>query len=315
MLEEKTEEHSQARLKDSEQKKVDAVTRFRSPVIYEVIRRQGQEELHRPLISLATAGVAAGVVMGFSVLGQALLKAHLPDAPWTPMVVHLGYSVGFLIVIMSRLQLFTENTITAVLPICAYPTRRNFLAVARLWSIVLAGNVVGTLIFSAFIRFSDALPAEHFAAFVAVCEGALQLSPTHALAGGVVSGFLIACLVWVAPIVQAAEFWMVLMVTYVIALGGFSHVVVGSAEAWFLVLNGSAGAGRVAIFYVLPALCGNIIGGTGLFTLLAYTQVFTELDDVGQANDESEALACSGRQEQDAVAQERPSASRADNAP
>ncbi len=289
MLEEQTQEHSQARLKASEREKVRSVMRFRSPVIYEVIRRQGQEELHRPLISLGTAGIAAGVVMGFSVLAEALLKAHLPDAAWTPMIENLGYSLGFLIVIMSRLQLFTENTITAVLPICAYPTRQNFLAVARLWAIVLAGNIAGTLIFALFIRFSHVLLPGNMRAFVAVCERLLEISPTQALAGGVVSGFLIACLVWVAPIVQAAEFWMVLVVTYVIALGGFSHVVVGSAEAWFLVLNGSAGLGGLMLVYLLPALCGNIIGGTGLFTLLAYTQVFTELDDTGEPADEGDA--------------------------
>ena len=308
MLEEQTEEHSQARLKASEQEKVRAVTRFRSPLIYEVIRRQGQEELHRPLISLGTAGIAAGVVMGFSVLAQALLKAYLPDAPWTPTVTHLGYSLGFLIVIMCRLQLFTENTITAVLPICAYPTGRNFLAVARLWSVVLTGNVLGTLIFAVFIRFSSALLPEHFSAFVAVCERVLDLSPTQALAGGVVSGFLIACLVWVAPIAQAAEFWMVLVVTYIIALGGFSHVIVGSAEAWFLVLNGSAGLGRLTLIYVLPALCGNIIGGTGLFTLLAYTQVFTELDDAGEPDDEAVSRRDSRQQREDAADIERPAA-------
>ena len=291
MLEERTEEHSQARLKASEQEKVRSVTRFRSPVIYEVIRRQGQEELHRPLISLGTAGVAAGVVMGLSVLAEALLKSHLPDTDWSPLVERLGYSLGFLVVIMSRLQLFTENTITAVLPICAYPTRLNFLAVARLWSVVLGGNVVGTLVFSAFIRFSGALLPQDFAAFVAVCQGLLEVSPARALAGGVVAGFLIACLVWVAPIVQAAEFWMVLVVTYIISLGGFSHVIVGSAEAWFLVLWGSPGAGHAIALYVLPALCGNIIGGTGLFTLLAYTQVFTELDDMGEAVDEADSPA------------------------
>jgi len=301
VLEEQTEQRSQARLDDGEKEQVRSVMRLRSPAIYEVIRRQGQEELHRPAVSLAAAGVAAGVTMGLSVVAQALLRAHLPDQPWAEMIEHLGYSLGFLIVIMSRLQLFTENTITAVLPICAYPTARNFLAVARLWAIVLVGNVVGTLIFAAFIRFSAALSPDTLTAFVKICEHLLAVSPARALAGGVVSGFLIACLVWMAPIVRGAELWMVLIVTYVIALGGFSHVVVGSAEAWFLVLNGSAGLGHVTAAYILPALLGNIIGGTGLFTLLAYTQVFTELDDVGESATTEEKLEAAEEKEESAA--------------
>ncbi|HET7413677.1 MAG TPA: formate/nitrite transporter family protein, partial [Pararhizobium sp.] len=218
-----------------------------------------------------------------------LLHASLPQAPWSALVTRLGYSFGFLIVIMARLQLFTENTITAVLPICAYPTARNFLAVVRVWGFVVAGNLIGTLIFAAFIRFTSALTPEYLASFAAVSGRILEVDFAHATAGGVVSGFLIACLVWVAPIVLTAEFWMILIVTYIIALGDFSHVVVGSAEAWFLVLNGSASLGRVFGTYVSGAFIGNVIGGAGLFTLLAYTQVFTELKEEKKVTEKEES--------------------------
>ncbi|WP_181408202.1 formate/nitrite transporter family protein [Pararhizobium mangrovi] len=288
MLEKDTNRRSQARLSETERKKVESVARFRSPVIYEVIRRQGREELHRPSVSLWVAGVAAGVVMGFSVVAESLLKSHLPDQSWAPLVEHLGYSLGFLIVIMARLQLFTENTITAVLPICAYPTMQNFLAVARLWTYVLLGNLIGTLMLAAFIRYSGALTPQDYTAFAEVSQKVLESSFGHALVGGMISGFLIACLVWLTPTAQAAEFWMVLVITYVIALGGFSHVVVGSAEAWFVVINGDAGFGHVFGGYVLAALIGNVLGGTGLFTLLAYTQVVGELDEESKQQTDEE---------------------------
>lgn len=286
MLERETQEKSRARLSATEREKVRAVMRFRSPVIYEIIRREGEEELHRPTISLLVAGIAAGIAMGFSALSEALLVARLPEqAAWTPLVGHFGYCVGFLIVIMARLQLFTENTITAVMPICAYPTGPNFLAVARLWGIVLVGNLAGTLVFAAFIRYCDALTPEDYAAFTAICERLLDTTFSGTLVAGVVSGFLIACLVWVTPTAEGAEFWMILIITYIIALGQFAHVVVGSGEAWFLVLDGKMGLGAALGGYVVPALIGNIIGGTGLFTLLAYTQVSTEIDETSEAAD------------------------------
>ena len=80
-------------------------------VVHETIRKDGDEELQRPLAALAWSGLAAGLSMGFSFLAEALLRAHLPDASWRPLVVNLGYPLGFLIVIIGRQQLFTENTL------------------------------------------------------------------------------------------------------------------------------------------------------------------------------------------------------------
>jgi hypothetical protein len=89
----------------------------RTPVIYEVVRRLGEEEMARPIVSLWWSGVAAGLSISFSLLAQAVFYVHLPDAIWRPLVTSFGYSVGFLMVVLSRQQLFTENTITVVLPV------------------------------------------------------------------------------------------------------------------------------------------------------------------------------------------------------
>ncbi|MBV9611646.1 MAG: formate/nitrite transporter family protein, partial [Acidobacteriaceae bacterium] len=75
-------------------------------VVHEAIRRDGEEELRRPVSALAWSGFAAGLSMGFSFVGQALFRAHLPDEPWRPLLVNLGYPLGFLIVISARQQLF-----------------------------------------------------------------------------------------------------------------------------------------------------------------------------------------------------------------
>src|SRR6476660_3521917 len=59
----------------------------RTPVIYEIVRRYGEEEMERPATSLWWSGLAAGLSISFSLLAMALLQAHLPDAPWRPLVV------------------------------------------------------------------------------------------------------------------------------------------------------------------------------------------------------------------------------------
>lgn len=60
------------------------------------------------------------------------------------LLENLGYTFGFIIVIMARQQLFTENTVTAVLPVMQNPTLGNFGLLMRLWSVVLLGNIIGT---------------------------------------------------------------------------------------------------------------------------------------------------------------------------
>src|ERR1700754_4325859 len=76
----------------------------RTPVIYEIVRRLGEEEMARPALSLWWSGVAAGLSISFSLLAQAILREHIPDAPWRELVTSLGYSVGFVMVVLSRQQ-------------------------------------------------------------------------------------------------------------------------------------------------------------------------------------------------------------------
>ena len=104
-------------ISEQEVEDVEEMSSPRTPVIYEVVRRLGDEEMERPATSLWWSGVAAGLSISFSLLAQAILQAHLPDAPWRPLVSGFGYCVGFLMVVLGNQQLFTESTITVVLPV------------------------------------------------------------------------------------------------------------------------------------------------------------------------------------------------------
>src|SRR5664279_278730 len=65
---------------------VEELSSPRTPVIYEVVRRFGDEEMQRPATSLWWSGVAAGLSMSFSLLAQTILETHLPDTPWRPLL-------------------------------------------------------------------------------------------------------------------------------------------------------------------------------------------------------------------------------------
>jgi formate/nitrite transporter FocA (FNT family) len=246
-------------------------------VIHEVIRRGGDEEMARPALSLIWSGLAGGVGISASVMGQALLQEHLPDAPWRPLITSFGYTLGFLIVILGRLQLFTESTLSAVIPVATHPSGANVGRLARFWTIVFVCNLLGTFLI-ALLNASELITSpEHHAAMLAVSHHLLDRSWGEMLRMGVPAGFLIAAVPWALPSARGQQFWIVLFFTYFIALGNFAHVVAGSGEAWLLALAGQTSYGHALFGLILPALLGNILGGTGLFAILAHGQVQQEL--------------------------------------
>jgi len=132
----------------AEKKQVEDRLAIGANVVYETIRREGEDELHRTASALAWSAFAAGLSMGFSFIAEAVLTARLPDQPWRPLIAFVGYCVGFLIVILGRQQLFTENTLTVVLPLLVRKDLSTLLRMLRLWAVVLSANLVGTFLFA-----------------------------------------------------------------------------------------------------------------------------------------------------------------------
>jgi formate/nitrite transporter FocA (FNT family) len=231
----------------------------------------------RPVISLWWSGVAAGLSISFSPLAQAILQAHLPDAPWRMLISNLGYSVGFVMVVLSRQQLFTENTVTAVLPLMAAPSVANFWKLLRMWSVVLAANLAGTFFAALFCTLTPVLTPELKAAMLEISRHITQHGWLEMFFMAISAGFLIATMVWLIPSAEGAQFYVVVLMTYLIAVGGFMHIVAGSVEAFLLVLNGEMGWWTATTAFTAPVLAGNIVGGTALFTLVAHAQVMKEI--------------------------------------
>jgi formate-nitrite transporter family protein len=264
-------------LSEADVEEIEERTRLRVPLVYQIVRAEGDEELARPLGSLWWSGVAAGLSISMSLIVEGLLLQNLPNTPWRPLIVNFGYCTGFLIVVLGRLQLFTENTITAVLPVLSRPSWLNFALTARLWGIVLAANLAGTFIFALSARYVGIFTTEQTDAFLLVSRQFMAKGALEMLLHGIPAGFLIAAMVWMIPSAKGIEFWVITLMTYAIALGGFSHVVAGSAEAFLLLVFGEIGVWQTVGAFLLPAFVGNVLGGTVLFALLAYGQVREEL--------------------------------------
>ncbi|HET6656036.1 MAG TPA: formate/nitrite transporter family protein, partial [Gammaproteobacteria bacterium] len=245
----------------------------RAAVVYETVRREGEYELARPPGSLAWSGLAAGLSMGFSFLAQSLLVTYLPDAEWTHVVSDLGYSVGFMIVILGRQQLFTENTLTPVTELLRHRTLGCLTKVLRLWGIVLVTNTLGAFIFALLIGKTSLLTPEMHRAFADISLGAFATDFPTTLLRGVFAGWLIATLIWLMPFAQSNRVSVIIIITYVIALGQFSHIIAGSVDAFYAVVTGHASWGAFFGRFYVPTLIGNILGGVPLVAVINYAQV------------------------------------------
>jgi len=263
-------------LSPAEVRLVDDSLKLSAPGVYSVIRREGEEELERPAKSLWWSGIAAGIGISTSVLAEGVLSAELEGYAYRDLVQNLGYTVGFVLVILARLQLFTENTITPVLPLLAGAGDNCLSRMLRLWGIVFAANMIGTFLAAAFFMLGTVTP-EHLAGMMGVSHHYAEAAGWDALVRGIPAGFLIAVLVWMLPSSKGFELWIIMLFTFLIAAGDFTHVIAGAVEVFMLILHGELGIVAGVGTLILPTLVGNVIGGTAIFALMAYAQVQEEL--------------------------------------
>lgn len=265
-------------IEHSEHQDVREAGKLPAKLVYEVIRRDGVEELERPLRSLVWSGVAAGIVISFSVIAEAVFRTYLPDTEWAYLIENVGYTFGFLLVILGRMQLFTENTITTVLPLMAHPSLGVLWSVARLWSVILAANVVGAFAIAALMAYSPAFSPAFMPAFISLSEHATGFPPVESFYRGIPAGVLVAAIVWMMPAAPSNTFAIIFAFTWLIAAGDFTHVVAGSVEMAFLIWLGSLSVLDGFTTFFVPVLFGNVVGGTVVFALLAWGQVKDELN-------------------------------------
>jgi formate/nitrite transporter FocA (FNT family) len=257
-----------------EEKKQEAEERSapEGSVVYEAIRSEGESELERSTSGLAWSGLAAGLSMGFSFVGKAVLKDRLPDAEWAPLVANFGYAFGFLIVILGRQQLYTENTLTVILPFLMKKKPAILANIARLWAVVLVTNLIGAFAFAAVMARTAAVDPGVREAMHKLGEDAMSHDFATTLLRAIFAGWLIAVMVWLLPFAEQLRTVVIIVITYLVGIGHFPHVIAGAADAFFLVCDGTRSLGEALGGFIVPTLLGNTIGGVLLVAILGHLQ-------------------------------------------
>jgi len=234
----------------------------------------GLAELKRPVSGLMLSSVAAGLEIGFSVLLMAVMITVSADhfaEPIRHILVANMYSIGFILVIIGRSELFTEHTALAVLPVL---DRQSSLGdLGQLWAIVLGGNLIGGAVFAA-IATGVILPlgAASEEAFVELARRMLDHPWWVIFFSAVLAGWLMGEVGWIVAAARdtISQIIAVWLITTAIGFAYLHHVVVGAVE----VLTGVILSDALTVLdfgrFLLWAALGNAVGGVVFVALIKY---------------------------------------------
>jgi formate/nitrite transporter FocA (FNT family) len=264
-------------LSDQQKHEVEDQSRPSAALIHETIRAEGETELERGSWALAWSALAAGLSIGFSLVVEGELYSKLPANSVRDLISPLGYCIGFLIVIVGRQQLFTENTLTPILALIHNRDARTLWRVLRLWGIVLVLNVAGATLFATALAHGGAFEPKVTQAFAEVGRQVMRANFAVTFVRAVYAGWLIALMVWLLPAAEGSRPLIIVIITYIVALLGLPHIVAGTVDCAFLVQIGDTTWQDFFVRFFEPTLLGNILGGVALVAALNYGQVAPEV--------------------------------------
>lgn len=244
-----------------------------SEVFHRVVAT-AREELGRSSKQLFWSGLAGGLVLGMSLVARAALTALAPDQD--PLIGNLLYPLGFVILILGRYQLFTENTLTPVtLVLLRLASVRNLL---RLWTAVLVANLIGAFLFAGFLGPFHILSPEANELAIGFGEHLVSAPWIEAFGRAILAGWLLAIVVWLIHAAREtlARIVLIWLLIYLQVTADLFHSVVGALEVLYAMFQGAVTVGEYLWDFQIPVTLGNIVGGVIFVAVLNYIQVSEE---------------------------------------
>jgi formate-nitrite transporter family protein len=238
--------------------------------ILKAVVEEGREELDRASLGLTFSGFAAGLNISFSAVALAVVGALTGGVG---LAAYLVYPLGFLIVILGKAQLYTENTVTPVT--VALTDLRTVPNMLRLWVVVFVANILGAAVFSAVIVYGHILePAALRILFEEVSHKA-QYGFGSVFLKAIFGGWLVAMIAWLVAASQdtISQAFFIFSLAFLIPAAGLTHCIAGSSEFLISVFSGKESWAEYLVGFLVPTTLGNTVGGVVLVALLNYGQV------------------------------------------
>lgn len=232
----------------------------------------GVAKANLKIIPTFALSVLAGAFIAF---GAAFFTVVITDSGLgfgpARMLGGIAFSTGLILVIVGGAELFTGNNLIAM----AWADRKiTHIQLLRNWSIVYAGNFVGSLSTALLISLSGLFSLHDGAVGVTaigIADAKLSLSLSEAFFRGILCNTLVCLAVWLcfsARTVVGKVIAIILPISAFVALG-FEHSV---ANMYLLPAAYLAGSENVTIGGMLanliPVTVGNVIGGSGCVALV-----------------------------------------------
>lgn len=235
---------------------------------------EGIETYEQEKSKVFLSALTAGLEIGFSYLLIATVYTLLHNKiskETIPYIAAFAYPVGFIIVVLGRSILFTEQTSLLALPVLH--KKRTIGELLKLWGIVISGNLIGGTIIAVLIGFIGT--GMGLITLDTISHIALHVTKDSTLiifGSAVLAGWLMALLSWLVTSSNEtiSRIFVIYMITAIVGFAGLHHSIVGNIE----VLAGLLFTDDISISTYLTfqstALLGNAFGGVFFVALLRY---------------------------------------------
>ncbi len=229
-------------------------------------------EHHKKKVFLSA--LTAGLEIGFSYLLIVILVNFLSDKFSEESIFYItafAYPVGFIIVVLGKSILFTEQTSLLTLPVLH--KKRTFWELLQLWAIVISGNLLGGIVMTFLVVLIGVnLGITSYESSAIIAKHVFKGSYLTIFFSAIMAGWLMALLSWLLSSSEEfiSKIIIIYIITFIVGFAGFHHSIVGNIEVFAgLIFTKSISFVEYLIF--LPtALFGNAIGGVFFVALLRY---------------------------------------------
>lgn len=244
-----------------------------SDILSRVIH-EGEELFKINNKAMFLSAIIAGLEIGFSYLlvcAVYYLFGGSLDEQMVFKLFSIVYPIGFILVILGKSALFTEQTSVLALPVLN--GQRSIWELLRVWSLVIVGNIIGGMFFAYFI--GNLAPKMHLfttETMVSVGTHVLNYDWWVLLLSAITAGWLMGLLTWLlnSIINSITRVFLIFMITGVIGFGGFHHSIVGNIEVFGALLHSDAISITDYLWFLFLTLSGNGIGGAVVVGLFKY---------------------------------------------
>ncbi|WP_281541161.1 formate/nitrite transporter family protein [Maribacter aestuarii] len=240
---------------------------------------EGLETYKKDPRSTFLGALMAGLEIGFSFLVVAVCYSFFIDKidkDTVPYLAAFVYPLGFVLVILGKSILFTEQTSLLSLPVLS--GRRSVGELLRLWGLVISGNLLGGYIIGfIFILVGPSLGVVSEKGMIALAHHVAHYDYIVIFGSAIIAGWLMALLSWILSSIKETigQIAVIYIITFIIGLSGLHHSIVGNIEVFTgLILSPDISFLTYLTFIVL-ALFGNAMGGVVFVGILKYGAFIT----------------------------------------